>query len=101
MCIRDRWYIVIGFLVTFVIGLLVSGCMKAFGRDIVQLDPDLFSPPVAHMLRNRRRRSNLVSDLQFIFVNMHLSALSLTCYKTLFSITENIQLKSIVVLKPL
>ncbi|XP_039279382.1 putative sodium-dependent multivitamin transporter [Nilaparvata lugens] len=45
------WYIVIGFVVTMIVGTLVSLAVNMMTSDSKQLDPDLFTPPVAAYIK--------------------------------------------------
>ncbi|RZF43574.1 hypothetical protein LSTR_LSTR008087 [Laodelphax striatellus] len=47
------WYIVIGFMVTMIVGTLVSLIVNMVRSESKQVDPDLFSPPVAAFIRSR------------------------------------------------
>lgn len=50
------WYIVIGFAVTIIVGTF-SSSVASICVEVKQLDdPNLFSPPVAHILRKRKHQ---------------------------------------------
>ncbi|XP_075211398.1 putative sodium-dependent multivitamin transporter [Lycorma delicatula] len=49
------WYVVIGFLLTMIIGILISLLShKFYGKRCSRMDPNLFTPPVANYLRKRQ-----------------------------------------------
>ncbi|XP_046741740.1 putative sodium-dependent multivitamin transporter isoform X2 [Diprion similis] len=55
--ISHMWYSAIGFLVTFLVGLLVSNVGRiVMKEEQPELDPDLFIPWVADRIRKRRSR---------------------------------------------
>lgn len=50
------WYSVIGFFMTFLLGLLVSALSRAISkRPIANLDENLFFPVIARRIRSRQR----------------------------------------------
>ncbi|XP_039282301.1 putative sodium-dependent multivitamin transporter [Nilaparvata lugens] len=51
------WYVVIGFLLTILIGSIVSLIFKS-RRKIEDLNPDLFVPPVAKYIQRRKRNKS-------------------------------------------
>lgn len=52
------WYIVIGFVVTIVVGMISSNVASICVEVQPQDDPNLFSPPIAHILRKRKQTFN-------------------------------------------
>ncbi|RZF47386.1 hypothetical protein LSTR_LSTR009125 [Laodelphax striatellus] len=48
------WYVVIGFLLTILIGTIVSLLFKS-RRKVEDLDPELFVPPIARYIQRRKR----------------------------------------------
>ncbi|EZA62320.1 hypothetical protein DMN91_010630 [Ooceraea biroi] len=60
--ISYMWYSVLGFLITFILGLLVSMLSRAINKkQTVDLDPNLFFPVIA-----RRMRSKQSADVEII-----------------------------------
>ncbi|XP_017758968.1 PREDICTED: putative sodium-dependent multivitamin transporter [Eufriesea mexicana] len=56
--ISYMWYCPLGFLITFVIGLLLSFCMKRiFKKQKLELDPNLFFPIIGERIRRRREQT--------------------------------------------
>uniref|UniRef100_A0A1B6DHZ5 Sodium-dependent multivitamin transporter n=1 Tax=Clastoptera arizonana TaxID=38151 RepID=A0A1B6DHZ5_9HEMI len=58
--ISYMYYIVLGFLLTMVIGIIISFLASACGRVQDDCDPDLFIPPVAKYLRKHRNKLNML-----------------------------------------
>uniref|UniRef100_A0A1B6CD99 Sodium-dependent multivitamin transporter n=1 Tax=Clastoptera arizonana TaxID=38151 RepID=A0A1B6CD99_9HEMI len=66
--ISYMYYIVLGFLLTMVIGIIISFLASACGRVQDDCDPDLFIPPVAKYLRKHRNKLNMV---RYIYIYIH------------------------------
>ncbi|CAL7942190.1 unnamed protein product [Xylocopa violacea] len=61
--ISYMWYCPLGFLMTFIIGLFLSFCLRRiFKKQKVELDPDLFFPITAKRIRRRRRQLSDCSE---------------------------------------
>lgn len=58
------WYCPLGFLITFVLGLIVSTVCNLLAKDQSDdLDPDLFFPLLARRIRYRRRTNVAINDM--------------------------------------
>jgi hypothetical protein len=62
--ISYMWYSVLGFLITFMLGLLVSALSRAInGSRNANLDPNLFFPMIARRIRSRQRHDVEIADV--------------------------------------
>ncbi|XP_014469743.1 PREDICTED: putative sodium-dependent multivitamin transporter isoform X2 [Dinoponera quadriceps] len=62
--ISYMWYCPLGFVLTFVLGLIVSNLIHLFKKDQKDdLDPDLFFPIVARRIRYRQRTDIAFNDI--------------------------------------
>lgn len=62
------WYVVIGFLLTLIIGTTISLITKKwYLKKLEEMDPDLFTPPVANYLKRQRQAKikEMVCILQY------------------------------------
>lgn len=60
--ISYQWYIVLGLVITLVVGIVISWLASAIGyASEDDPNPDLFIPPVAKYLKKRRRDLSDVS----------------------------------------
>jgi len=58
------WYAPLGFLITFILGLFISGLFRLFIKDQNdKLDPNLFFPVIARRIYYRRRRDIAIDDI--------------------------------------
>ncbi|XP_072762274.1 putative sodium-dependent multivitamin transporter [Anoplolepis gracilipes] len=62
--ISYMWYAPLGFLITFIVGLIISGLSRLFIKDQNdKLDPNLFFPVIARRIRYRRRKDEELNDI--------------------------------------
>ncbi|GAB1867003.1 Putative sodium-dependent multivitamin transporter [Camponotus japonicus] len=62
--ISYMWYAPLGFLITFILGLFISGLFRLFIKDQNdKLDPNLFFPVIARRIYYRRRRDIAIDDI--------------------------------------
>lgn len=58
------WYAPLGFLITFILGLIISGLSRLFIKNQNnKLDPNLFFPVIARRIRYRRRNDVEINDV--------------------------------------
>jgi len=55
--ISYMWYSLIGFLLTFVLGLLISNLSRLFIKNQNELDTNLFFPVIARRIRYKQRNN--------------------------------------------
>lgn len=62
--ISYMWYAPLGFLITFILGLIISGLSRLFIKNQNnKLDPNLFFPVIARRIRYRRRNDVEINDV--------------------------------------
>ncbi|XP_043259274.1 putative sodium-dependent multivitamin transporter [Colletes gigas] len=63
--ISYMWYGPLGFVLTFVVGLTLSYCLKLlFKKQKVELDPNLFFPIIGNRIRRRHKQSSEINECE-------------------------------------
>lgn len=76
------YYIVLGFIITFVVALLISVIFPGSDCD----NPDLFTPFIAKRLRKHRLlRNNLVKMVKFVFLFIPIFIFNILCMNYYFT----------------